>query len=531
MNVIVCKNYVEMSKEAAKIIKYQIKNKPDSVMGFATGATPVGTYRCLIDMYNKGEVDFSKITSFNLDEYYPISKTDPQSYHYFMDINFFNHVNIDKSHVNIPDGEALDAELECAQYEEKIIAAGGIDLQILGIGRNGHIGFNEPDVNLNTKTHKTALAEDTKDANSRFFESGKVIEHALTMGISTILSSKKIIILASGKSKHSAISELLSDKITTNNPSTLLKVHPDVTLICDRDAYSDMSIGVDIGGMSVKLGVVDNNRIIDKKVVGVTKTSTSGDIVNDIVNVCDEFMAKYSISKIGVGVPGLITNGEVNSANLPFKGFKLAKELQEKLNIPVKVENDANCAALGESEAGAAKDVKNTILITLGTGIGGGIIINNKIYRGRGNAGEIGHLCLESGGKLCNCGKHGCWEQYASVSALIKLTEDAIKENPQSTLSKIATDSGGVNGETVFLGVEMGSEIAKAVLDSYITYLADGINSLISLFDPEMILLSGGLSNAGLQLLTPLKEKIKSSTYISLSMLKNDAGLIGAANL
>lgn len=242
MNVIVCENYDEMSKEAAKIIKQQLISKPDSVTGFATGSTPVGTYRCLIDMYNKGEVDFSKITSFNLDEYYPISKTDPQSYHYFMNVNFFDHVNIDKTRVNIPDGEALDVEHECARYEEKIAAAGGIDLQILGIGRNGHVGFNEPDANLNTKTHKTALTEDTKDANSRFFESGKVIEHALTMGISTILSSKKIIILANGKSKHSAISELLSDKITTNNPSTILKVHPDVTLICDRDAYSDMSI-------------------------------------------------------------------------------------------------------------------------------------------------------------------------------------------------------------------------------------------------------------------------------------------------
>ncbi len=302
-------------------------------------------------------------------------------------------------------------------------------------------------------------------------------------------------------------------------------------LICDRDAYSDMSIGIDIGGMSVKLGVVDNNKIIDKKVVEVTKTSTAGDIVNDLVNVCNEFMAKYSISKIGVGTPGLITNGKVSAANLPFKGFNLADALEEKLNIPVNVENDANCAALGESKAGAAKDVKNTILITLGTGIGGGIIINNKIYRGRGNAGEIGHICLESGGKLCNCGKRGCWEQYASVSALIKLTEDAVKENPQSILSKIALDNGKVNGETVFLGVEMGCEIAKAVLDNYVTYLADGINSLISLFDPEMILLSGGLSNAGLKLLAPLKKKINSSVYISLSMLKNDAGLIGAANL
>jgi len=171
------------------------------------------------------------------------------------------------------------------------------------------------------------------------------------------------------------------------------------------------------------------------------------------------------------------------------------------------------------------------MLITLGTGIGGGIIINNAIYRGRGNAGEIGHLCLEPGGKQCHCGKQGCWEQFASVTALINMTNDAIKENPGSILAGIALTSGEVSGETVFLGVEQDCEVAKKVLDSYVIYLAEGINSLISIFDPEMILLSGGLSNAGDQLLAPLKEKINSDTVVSVSVLKNDAGLIGAANL
>lgn len=237
MNIILYKTYEEISKHTADIIKSQLKNKPDSVLGFPTGSTPIGTYHELICMYNNGEIDFSKVTSFNLDEYYPIKKDDPHSYHYFMHENLFNHINIDKERINIPNGEAVDAEDECNKYEEKIAAAGGIDLQLLGIGRNGHIGFNEPDTHLLAKTHKTELTEDTKDANSRFFESGEVIEHALTMGISTILRAKKIVIIATGKSKHNAVRELLSDKITTDNPATLLKVHPDVTLICDYDAY------------------------------------------------------------------------------------------------------------------------------------------------------------------------------------------------------------------------------------------------------------------------------------------------------
>jgi len=195
-------------------------------------------YRILVDMYNNKEVDFSEVTTFNLDEYYPISKSNSQSYDFFMKKHLFSHINVPEANINIPNGEACDAEKECEEYENKIASFGGIDLQILGIGQNGHIGFNEPDEFLYSNTHKTGLTESTISANSRFFASaGDVPKNALTMGIATILKSKKIVLLACGKSKHDAISKLISGKITTLCPATMLNVHRDLVVICDKEAY------------------------------------------------------------------------------------------------------------------------------------------------------------------------------------------------------------------------------------------------------------------------------------------------------
>lgn len=239
IKVIVCENYDEISKEAAAIVANQINEKADSILGLATGSTPVGTYKELINMNKAGKIDFSKVKTFNLDEYYPIKRDDDQSYYYFMNDNLFSHVNIDLNNTDIPNGEAKDADAECERYEKAIAESAGVDLQILGIGQNGHIGFNEPDEKLWTKTHLTGLTESTIAANSRFFESmDDVPKAALTMGIETIMKSRKIIILASGESKLDAVSKLMDEFIDTSCPATMLKLHPDVTLICDKAAYS-----------------------------------------------------------------------------------------------------------------------------------------------------------------------------------------------------------------------------------------------------------------------------------------------------
>ena len=239
MKVIITVNYEEMSKKAAEIVKKQIKEKPNTVLGLATGSTPLGMYKHLIEMYKRGEIDFSNVITFNLDEYIGLSPDHPQSYHYFMFHNFFNHINIKKENVHIPNGIAEDLEEECRKYEEEIEKAGGIDLQILGIGINGHIGFNEPDESIETKTHVVTLTEKTINANKRFFKSAEEVPRkAITMGLGSIMKAKKIVLLASGKNKAEAIKETIKGQLTTKVPATVLALHPDVTIIIDKEAAS-----------------------------------------------------------------------------------------------------------------------------------------------------------------------------------------------------------------------------------------------------------------------------------------------------
>ena len=228
--------YEEMSTAAANIMAEQIKSKPNSVLGLATGSTPVGMYKKLIEMNKTGEIDFSDITTVNLDEYYPIDPANKQSYRYFMNDNLFDHINIDKERTNVLYGLAEDPDKECERYEQLIKDLGGIDIQVLGIGQNGHIAFNEPEENLYLNTHKTALTESTINANSRFFSEDEIIPNAsLTMGMGTIFAAKKIILLINGKSKKAAFEQLLNDRFNTSCPATILKLHPDVTVICDTE--------------------------------------------------------------------------------------------------------------------------------------------------------------------------------------------------------------------------------------------------------------------------------------------------------
>ena len=239
MRVIVCENYDELSKEAAKIMASQVHLKPNCVLGLATGSTPVGAYKELINMYKNGEIDFKDVTTFNLDEYFPISRKNDQSYYYFMHENLFDHINVPEERIHVLNGEVSDPEKECADYEKAICDNGGIDLQLLGIGRNGHIAFNEPDENLVSDTHVTALTDDTIDANARFFNDIKdVPTKSLTMGMASIMKARKILILINGAGKHAALKKLLSGKITTSCPATMLNMHSDVVVICDKEAYN-----------------------------------------------------------------------------------------------------------------------------------------------------------------------------------------------------------------------------------------------------------------------------------------------------
>jgi glucosamine-6-phosphate deaminase len=237
INIYIMDDYAQMSKKGADVICDLVNKKPDCVLGLATGSTPIGMYQELITLYKENKVDFSGICTFNLDEYYPILKSNEQSYDYFMRDNFFNHVNIGTNKINLPNGEATDITKECKEYEEKMKAAGGIDLQVLGMGLNGHIGFNEPDTSLNTGTSVIQLDESTIDANARFFESrADVPKQAISMGIKSIMTAKRILLLVNGEKKAKIVKEALTGKITTAIPASLLQLHPDVVVVLDKEA-------------------------------------------------------------------------------------------------------------------------------------------------------------------------------------------------------------------------------------------------------------------------------------------------------
>lgn len=533
MKFVLCENYDEAMERAAAMAAELIREKPDCILGLATGSTPIGMYDRLVREYEAGRLDFSQVSSFNLDEYYPISPDNNQSYRYFMDTHLFDRVNIDKSRTHVPDGSTRDPRRECEEYEAAIDASAGVDLQVLGIGQNGHIGFNEPECDLHAFTHLTDLTPSTIAANARFFErAGDVPCQALTMGMASIMKARKILLLVTGAGKHAALQKLLGGEITTAVPATLLKLHPDVTVICDRAAADCFYLGVDIGGTDIKFGVVsDHDQLIDQMSVKTVRESEEA-LLTQVADVCREIMGQYTIRGVGVGVPGVVNAraGRVDySANLPFDNTDVQGFLENALGLPVRIGNDANCATVGEYYAGSGIGCRNMVMVTLGTGIGGGIIINGQLYDGtRGDGAEIGHMITHADGHPCPCGQTGCFEQYASVSALVAATEKAAAEYPDSLLAEKA--AAGVDGKTAFAAAREGCPAAAAVIDGWLSELAAGLRALRMVFAPDMLVLAGGIVNEGEALLRPLLEKCGDAP-VMLAKLKNTAGVIGAAML
>ena len=235
MKVVITKDYTEMCKLASRIFAAEITLKPDCVLGLATGSTPVGMYKELVEMYNEHRVDFSQVKTVNLDEYAGLSGDNDQSYRYFMNHNLFDHIN--KENTNVPNGTAADLEAECERYEQVVASMGGVDVQLLGIGNNGHIAFNEPCEEFPEKTHVVNLTQNTIEANARFFASmDDVPKKALTMGIGTIMKAKKIVLLANGAKKAQTIYDTVYGPITPKVPASILRLHPDVTIFVDEEA-------------------------------------------------------------------------------------------------------------------------------------------------------------------------------------------------------------------------------------------------------------------------------------------------------
>lgn len=239
MRIIEAKDYQDMSKKAAAIIAAQVSMKPNCVLGLATGSSPIGTYDQLVEWYEKGDLDFSSVKTVNLDEYRGLTHDNDQSYYYFMHEHLFDRVNIDPANTNVPDGTEPDADKECARYEELIASYGGVDLQLLGLGHNGHIGFNEPADAYTVTTNCVDLTESTIEANKRFFASADdVPRQAYTMGIGTIMKAKKILVVVNGEDKAEIVAKAFFGPVTPNVPASVLQLHPDVTVVCDPAALS-----------------------------------------------------------------------------------------------------------------------------------------------------------------------------------------------------------------------------------------------------------------------------------------------------
>lgn len=243
MKVVIQRDYEQMSKVAAQIVGEVLNAKPNAVLGMATGSTPLGLYQELVRLHREEQLDLSRVTTFNLDEYVGLGMDHPQSYHYFMREHFFQHVNIPRQNINIPSGTTSNYSAFCEWYERRIVQCGGIDLQILGIGSDGHIAFNEPTSSLSSRTRLKTLSKQTIDDNARFFERREDVPvYAITMGVGTILDARKLVLVASGKAKAKAIAQAVEGPLTSMVPASAIQLHRDATVIVDEQAAAELTM-------------------------------------------------------------------------------------------------------------------------------------------------------------------------------------------------------------------------------------------------------------------------------------------------
>ena len=309
-------------------------------------------------------------------------------------------------------------------------------------------------------------------------------------------------------------------------------------------------IGIDLGGTNIVAGVVnENNEIVAACRCKTACPRPADDIIADMAKVAKEAMGKAGLSiediaGVGVGSPGVCNRdtGVVERAeNLGFVNVPLCDKLEKLMGVKVFLENDANAAALGEYVAGAAKDANSCVCITLGTGVGGGIIVDGEIYSGFNFAGaELGHIVIDAEGEPCTCGRNGCWEAYASATALVRQTKRAMDSDPNSKMWQIVSKNGKVDGRTAFDGMRAGDETARKVVDQYIRYIAIGLINMVNIFQPEVLCVGGGICKEGDTLILPLQKHIEAErfskyserqTRLTVAALGNDAGVIGAACL
>ena len=315
-----------------------------------------------------------------------------------------------------------------------------------------------------------------------------------------------------------------------------------------KEEFEMYYIGIDLGGTNMKAALVNEAcEIVAKKSIPTIAEHSADELVRDMANlsldiVAEAGVAAADVKAVGIGIPGSVNSEAgviIYTCNLPFRNTNIRKIFREVFDVPVFIGNDADCAALGEAFAGASKDCRHSMMITLGTGVGGGIIIDKKIYSGfNGIGGELGHMVIVYDGAPCGCGRKGCWEAYSSATGLIRMTGEAMDAHPESLMWKLCSRD-NVSGKTAFQAEAQGDAAAAEVVDKYVSYLACGISNIINIFQPEVLCIGGGVSKEGDNLLKRLVPKVEKECYnrdvektrICIATLGNDAGLIGAAML
>lgn len=308
-----------------------------------------------------------------------------------------------------------------------------------------------------------------------------------------------------------------------------------------------MYIGIDVGGTNLKAGLVNEAG----QIVAAERTPLDFKTVEQFAETLADLalavmktggVQACDVEYVGVGIPGAVKGGDIlYTCNIPLRDVPLSDLFRRKLALPLLLENDANCAAVGEWLCGAGRGVSDFAVITLGTGVGGGFVLNGKLYSGGGMVGEVGHMVIEKGGVPCNCGRRGCWEAYSSATGLIRMTREAMEAHPESLLHQVAAENGGVEGRTAFQAAEAGDETALGVCKTFVEYLAAGVTNLVNILQPEILAVGGGVAGAPEHLLMePLRRIVEAECYprhtgklprILRAELGNDAGIIGAALL
>ncbi len=309
-----------------------------------------------------------------------------------------------------------------------------------------------------------------------------------------------------------------------------------------------MYIGIDVGGTNLKAGLVDESGRILADARTPLDFRGAEAFAQDLAQLARDVLRRGGVSEdqisyIGIGLPGAVAHGSVlYTCNIPLKNVPLAELFRREIDLPVLLENDANCAAVGEWLCGAGRGSRNFVTVTLGTGVGGGFILNGKLYAGGGTVGEVGHMVVEKGGALCSCGRRGCWEAYTSATGLIRMTRETMARHPESLLHAVSAENGGrVEGRTAFQAARAGDKAALELCRTYVSYLAAGMTNLVNILQPEILAIGGGISGAPEELLlSPLRAQVEEECYprhigklprIVRAELGNDAGIIGAALL